>query len=212
MTVNESNEAKGIVFTEYIKKVDMGGEESYADFHLTVRDDSDEQLLVRLKWWDTNLTNMGFIQCDAPKKMQYPARGGGNWNKDKKADATPIKEIANPDGTLTGRGDFEVGSVALFKRNMGEGKIQNNIKAFGVGGEECVSWEGKAMDAALKTMGVGAAEFTSWADWKQDEQHVINWATHRLIAHCKKSAIKTDADGKQTGGKWYIDSLEVTNK
>ena len=159
-----SNEAGTLVFTEYRKKAEQPIDEfDFAVYHITVRKEdgeSDEQYLKRLQWYHSNLLNMGWTHGDSPKRPNFtPRSGGGNW-KDKKAEATPIKEIANPDGTLTGRGDFEVGSVALFKRNMGD-KIQSNVKAFGVGGEECVSWEGKAMDAALKTMGVGAAEFTS---------------------------------------------------
>ncbi len=209
---NMVNEAPIVMFTEFSRKI---GEE-YAVVHLTLRDVDDDNLYSRLEYAMSLMSQLGFAHSDAPKKMQYPARGsGGGFNKNR-PEPTPIKEIANPDGTLTGRGDFEVGSLALFvfnKRNQdGTSSPTKNIRVYGVNGEECVAWDGKALDAVMKADGNLAKEFTNWADWKQDEQKVINWKSHGFMAHCKKSAVKTDGTGKVTGGKWYVDSFEVTNK
>lgn len=208
--MTEQVEAGVVIFTEYRKKI---GDDEYAVDHLTLRQlvgETEEQLAKRYVWWETWESQKGFEHCDAPKtRTSYPYRGGGQHKEQKVV--TPIKEEVDANGQPTSKGSFEVGSLAMFQYKQGE-TLKKNIRVYGVNGEECVAWEGKPLDAALKNMGEVAVQFTGWAGWKVDEQHMINWDNHKLIAHCKKSAVKTDESGKQTGGKWYVESFEVANK
>jgi hypothetical protein len=184
-------EAKVVVFTEYRKPI-PGTTDEHAVFHLTVResdyDEADEVALERLKWWDTNLTNMGFTHGDAPKKNNYVPRGGSGAPKAPRADV--------PDS-----GIFQVANFALYQNDKGK-----SLRVIGPNGEEVKDWGGKNLDAIIKAVAPAASQpFLNWADWKVDEPHPVPWTTHKLMAHCAKSN-KTDKNGKPY---WDLKQLVV---
>lgn len=171
------NEAPIVIFFEVCKKV---GEDDWAVAHTTIRDIDDDNAQKRFDRVIAGFENRGFTLKDAPKKMQYPPRGGGGNGQFKKHADVPED------------GKFQVEAVSLFDYNNGK-----HLNIHGVNGEWVKNWSGKEFDAMLKTIDAKASQpFLNWAaSWKEGEQHKIEWTTHKLIAQCEKSG-KTDRNGK----------------
>lgn len=184
-------EARVILFSEFRRKVG----DSWDVEHLTLRavnGMTNEETAADFKWWEAFFANMGYEHCDAPKQQFNRGGGAGGGQHAKRKD--PVEIIAEGDKP-TGKAEFEIHDVWVWTWNE-----KKNIKAGNVDGTESVCWDGKQLDALMKTLDSKVSTpFLNWAEWKEGERHPVGWKEHKLIAKCVKS----------TSGKWSITAFEV---
>jgi len=180
----DSPESPFVCFTEFRKKV---GDDEYAVLHITIRDADDTNGLLRVNQLVDNMVVRGWQHADSPR-AQKGSWGGGGKGKPKKVE-------------IPADGRFEV--RAFTKARFAD---KDNLRVYGVNGEETVAWEGRAMKEFLEAnMGVTPVQdtFSGWASWTLDEEHVVSFQNNAIVAQCAKS---------QKSGAWYVKEFLIEPK
>lgn len=184
MSKIESQEAPFVCFTEFRKKL---GDDEYAVIHLTIRDEDDSHGVLRLNELIKSMVASGWQHADSPK-AQRGGWGVGKGNKPKKVE-------------IPENGRFEV--RALARAHFSD---KDNIRVYGVNGEESVDWEGRALKGLLVNQSAIKAiqdAFGGWATWELNQEKPVAFHSNKLIARCEKS---------QKSGSWYIKEFLVEPK
>lgn len=179
----ESQEAPFVCFTEFRKKL---GDEDYAVVHITVRDEDDLRGQERVEALIERWTAKGWQHADSPKAQ----RGGWGGGKSKP------KKVEIPEN-----GRFEV--RAFMRAHFAD---KDNIRVYGVNGEETVAWEGRALKEFLaKHLTIQAVQdaFLGWSAWTLNEEKVVGFQNNRVIAQCEKS---------KNSGSWYVKEFLIEPK
>lgn len=180
----DSPESPFVCFTEFRKKV---GDDDYAVLHITLRDADDQNGMLRLNRLVDDMVAKGWQHADSPRP-QKGSWGGGGKGKPKKVE-------------ISADGRFEV--RALTKAHFAE---KDNLRVYGVNGEETVAWEGRAMKEFLvANTGIQPVQdaFSGWAAWALNEEHAVMFQNNVIVAQCVKSP---------TSGSWYVKEFLIEPK
>lgn len=181
----DSQEAPFVCFTELRKKV---GEDEYAVLHFTIRDQDDARGSERVSELIESWVAKGWSHADSPKAQRSWGGGGGKGGKPKKVE-------------IPADGRFEV--RAFVRAHFAD---KDNIRVYGVNGEECVAWEGRSLKEFLsKNVAVQPVQdaFGGWSSWALDQEHPVQFQNNAVIAQCEKS---------QKSGTWYVKELRLESK